>query len=262
MSSIAISTPLNVSLNFEIAPFHKRLFAYLIDFVIQLSYIIGMQYVLGDILTFRDVVNGGAYIFIVGIPVLLYHLFMEVLNNGQSLGKQWMNIRVMSLEGGEAHIGQYLTRWIFRVFEWMPMLLLYTSYYRFNFFAQAIFTGVFGLIAVIVIAISKNGQRLGDIAARTVVISTKINLGLKDTLFKEIQLADYSVTFPQVMQLSDRDINAIKSVIHQTLKTRRVETANRVANKIKQVLKIETEMEIIDFLEKLLEDYNYLATKE
>jgi hypothetical protein len=68
--------------------------------------------------------------------------------------------------------------------------------------------------------------------------------------------------FPEVMRLSDRDINAIKSVVNQLHKTNRFETASRVAYKVKEVLKIDTLMDTTDFLEKLLADYNYLATKE
>lgn len=37
---------------------------------------------------------------------------------------------------------------------------------------------------------------------------------------------------------------------------------NRVASKVQDVLKVSTDMYANDFLEKLLEDYNYLATRE
>jgi uncharacterized RDD family membrane protein YckC len=337
MSTVAISTPFNISLDFEIAEFHKRLVAYFIDLVIQIVYIIAMQYCLPILFDFMDFMkdtwnnpvyklmmrffivfsqciiiivlvtnkrstyikaskkiiinavfilfeiiwilclilmlsnnmdkeivtdNGGLYIFFVGIPVLLYHLVMEVLNNGQSLGKMAMGIRVMSLEGGEPHLGQYMMRWIFRVFEWLPMLLLYTSWIRYNFVLQAFMTGVLGLIVVLIVAINKNSQRFGDMTAGTTVVNTKVKLGLSDTVFREVTVKDYKVTFPDVMRLSDRDINAIKAVLNQSQKSNRYDTAHRVAYKVKEVLKIESNLEVTEFLEKLLEDYNYLATKE
>jgi hypothetical protein len=34
-----------------------------------------------------------------------------------------------------------------------------------------------------------------------------------------------------------------------------------VAQKVQQVLQIEANMEVLPFLEKLLDDYNYLATR-
>ena len=57
-------------------------------------------------------------------------------------------------------------------------------------------------------------------------------------------------------------INAIKTVLSQAEVTRRYDTAHRIALKIKDVLKIESDLDVNVFLEKLLEDYNYLATKE
>ncbi|MES2775105.1 MAG: RDD family protein [Bacteroidota bacterium] len=267
MSTVAISTPFNISLDFEIAEFHKRLAAYFIDLVIQVVYIIAVQYLMAELFSYSDNGQGGVYVFFVAVPVLLYHLLMEVFNNGQSLGKMAMGIRVMSLEGGEPNIGQYLMRWIFRVFEWLPMLWFFrygSAGYDVYIvpFIQAFYTGIMGLVVVLIIAVSKKSQRLGDMTAGTTVVNTKVKLGLSDTVFQEVTVKDYKVTFPDVMRLSDRDINAIKAVLNQSRKSSRYDTAHRVAYKVKEVLKIESNLEVTEFLEKLLEDYNYLATKE
>ena len=108
----------------------------------------------------------------------------------------------------------------------------------------------------------QKNQRLGDLAAGTVVVNTKTNLTIDDTIFKEINTNDYKVTFPTVMRLSDRDINTIKGVVTQAGKNGNYEMCNRVAMKVKDVLKIQTDLYPDQFLEKLLEDYNYLATRE
>ena len=267
MSTVAISTPFNISLDFEIAEFHKRLFAYLIDLGILVIYSLGMRFILYDNMRINAESNLGVDIFLVDIPFIFYNLAMEVLNNGQSIGKKVMGLRVMSLEGGEPHLGQYLMRWIFRVWEWLPLLFMFAmlnqSYAkRWMILTQLTITGTLGLIVVLVIAISKSSQRLGDMAAGTTVINTKINIGINDTVFQVVDTENYKVKFPEVMRLSDRDINAIKSVLKQLNKTHRYDTANRVAYKVKEVLKIDTLLDTGDFLEKLLEDYNYLATKE
>jgi uncharacterized RDD family membrane protein YckC len=261
MSSVAISTPFNISLDFEIAEFHKRLLAYFIDLVILLLYFVGMIRVLEDGFGLDSADFNGAFILIVGIPMVLYSLIMEVVNNGQSLGKMALGIKVMSLDGGEPNISQYLIRWIFRFFEWMPLFFMIRSHLFYLYWL--FFTGLFGLVVVIIIAISKKSQRLGDMAAGTAIVNTKIKLGLSDTIFQAIEVKDYKVMFPEVMRLSDRDINSIKSVLSHTKKTGKYETAYRVSGKIKEVLKIDGgNYEVDGFLEKLLEDYNYLATKE
>ena len=99
-------------------------------------------------------------------------------------------------------------------------------------------------------------------AAGTVVVNSKSALTLADTVFMEINKTDYKVMFPDVMRLSDRDINTIKGVLTQANKTNNYEMCNRVSAKIKEVLNINSNMHVDQFLEKLLEDYNYLATKE
>ncbi|MEO7310840.1 MAG: RDD family protein [Chitinophagaceae bacterium] len=267
MSTVAISTPFNISLDFEIAEFHKRLGAYFIDLVIQVVYMIAIQYLFIELFQYDKTGYGGVYVFFVAIPVLLYHLVMEVFNNGQSIGKMAMGIRVMSLEGGEPNIGQYLMRWIFRAFEWVPVLWFFRyGSDRYDVYmvplVQAFYTGIMGLVVVLTIAINKRSQRLGDMAAGTTVVNTRVKLGLTDTIFKEVAVKDYKVSFPDVMRLSDRDINAIKAVLNQSRKSGRYDTAHRVSYKVKEVLKIDSNLEVTDFLEKLLEDYNYLATKE
>jgi len=122
-------------------------------------------------------------------------------------------------------------------------------------------TGFLGIIVVIIIAFTKRNQRLGDLAANTVVVNTKSVFSVQDTVFMEIKQDDYVVKFPEVLKLSDRDINTIRNVISQFYKNHNTQTCVRVAYKVQEVLKIHTDLYAIDFLEKLLADYNYLATK-
>jgi hypothetical protein len=120
-----------------------------------------------------------------------------------------------------------------------------------------------GLFVVIAIAVSNRSQRLGDLAAGTTVVDLRYKYSIDDTLFRDIQDDGYQVRYPQVMRLSDRDINAIRSVIAYTRKNNRYDTAHRVADKVKSVLSIESDgTDVVDFLERLLSDYNYLATKD
>ena len=181
--------------------------------------------------------------------------------HGQTIGKKIMKIRVISLEGGEPTLGQYLVRWMFKAFEW-PFLFAYTFFTGESIFIYILITGFFGVIVVIIIAVTKKSQRLGDVAANTVVVNTRSALSVNDTVFMNITQVDYVVKFPEVLKLTDRDINTIKNVLVQYKKNRNADTCFRVAIKVQEVLKISSEMYEIEFLEKLLEDYNYLATKE
>ncbi len=261
MGIIQIGTAFNIDLEFEIAEFHKRLLAYIIDFCILLIYLYSMKYMLYNELLLNFEGNVGLDILIVSLPMLLYSLLTELWLNGQTVGKKILSIRVISLEGGEPTFGQYLLRWITKFFEW-PFLFGYIAFSNENVMAYSFITGLCGIAVVIIISVSNKNQRLGDMIAGTVVVNTKSALTVADTVFMQINKTDYKVMFPDVMRLSDRDINTIKGVLTQASKRNNYEMCNRVAMKIKEVLHINSDMHVDQFLEKLLEDYNYLATKE
>ena len=105
---------------------------------------------------------------------------------------------------------------------------------------------------------TKKQQRLGDILAHTVLIDTKERGKITDTVFLEVE-ESYVPQFPQIMQLSDRDINSLKGIIDAARKHKDHHMASMAAEKIKAHLKIDTYLEPEDFLEVLLKDYNYLS---
>ncbi len=259
MSIIQIATPFNIDLEFEIAEFHKRLLAYMIDFGILIIYSLTMKYFLfTDIDDLREYI--GLAMLLISLPCMLYPVILEVLLKGQTLGKKIMGIRVISMAGGEPELGQYLMRWITRFWEW-PFLFGYIISYYTPMLSFIIGTGISGVAVVIIIAVNKNSQRLGDLGAGTVVVNTRSDLSINDTVFMNVA-QDYKVMFPDVMRLSDRDINTIKNIVTQANKKANYEMCNRVAMRVKDVLKINSNMDHLLFLEKLLEDYNYLATRE
>ncbi len=261
MSNILINTAFNIDLEFDIAEFHKRLFAYAIDFGLMVIYLWAMKSLLyyGFRIDFEN--SKGLDILFISIPLLFYSLLTELWMNGQTIGKKLMSIRVISLEGGEPTFGQYILRWITKFFEW-PFLFGYIFFSGSALIFYAFITGLLGIVVVIIIAVTPKNQRLGDLSAGTVVVNTKTLLTIDDTIFKEVNNVDYKVTFADVMRLSDRDINTIKGVVTQANKSGDYEMCNRVAMKVKDVLKINTDMYPDQFLEKLLDDYNYLATRE
>ena len=120
------------------------------------------------------------------------------------------------------------------------------------FVSLLVYTFITALLGIVVVVI----------IAGTIVVNTKTKLSVSDTVFMQVNKTDYKVTFPTVMRLSDRDINTIKGVVTQAIKSNNYDMCNWVAYKVKDVLKITTEMYPEQFLEKQLEDYYYLATKE
>ena len=71
---------------------------------------------------------------------------------------------------------------------------------------------------------------------------------------------DYVPSFPQVMQLSDRDMNSLKSILDTARKREDYNLAEMASEKIRNHLQIQTTLPAFEFLEVLLKDYNYLST--
>lgn len=257
MPVIQIATPFNIDIEFEIAEFHKRLLAYIIDFALLFLYYKSMLALLvnGFGLYYESL---GFIILVILIPLLFYTPVSELLMGGQTVGKRILNLKVVSLDGGEPTLGQVLLRWFMRFYEWgcIIFVLFWGNIMGIGFLLLG------GITSIIIIVLNGKSQRLGDIVAGTVVVNTKSNLTVNDTIFMEVRQADYKVSFPEVMRLSDRDINTIKNVITQAQRTNNYEMCNRVAFKVQDVLKVSSDMYAIDFLEKILADYNYLATRE
>ncbi|RYY67968.1 MAG: RDD family protein [Chitinophagaceae bacterium] len=261
MSAIQINTVFNIDLEFETAPFHRRLLAYIIDFFILIIYLYCLKTFLYEALDINFNEYVGLDILIISLPMFLYSLLCEIAMNGQTIGKKLTRIRVISLDGGKPTIGQFVLRWITKFFEW-PFFFGYIVADTDTVVQNIFFTGLLGIAVLIIISLTPKNQRLGDLAAGTVLIDTRIDTSVHDTVFMQIDNSNYQVMFPEVMRLSDNDINTIKTVLTQAEKRNNHDISYRVEYRIKSVLQIESDLHTIDFLKKLLEDYNYLATRE
>lgn len=258
MPVIQIATPFNIDIEFDIATFHRRFFAYIIDLILIFIYIRSMNYFFFKGLLLGEDVYGFTTMVLL-LPAIFYTMMSELWFNGQTIGKKLMKVKVVSLDGGEPTLGQYLLRWFMRFYEW--------GFIIFSLFWSSPFLGYIvlilgGIASIIIISVSAKSQRLGDIVAETVVVNTKSEFTVDDTIFMQVTPTNYNVKFPEVMKLSDRDINTIKTVLNQAKKTNRYDMCNRVAYKVQDVLKVSTDMYAYDFLETIMADYNYLSTRE
>ena len=182
--------------------------------------------------------------------------------NGQSVGKKIMGLRVVNENGGRASISQFLIRWLLRDI-WF-LFLLGIGLQGAGRSAESIFI-ILAVLAyfiseVVLVISSKKGQRIGDILAKTILIRTNRQSSIEETVFQEV--ADtYTPSFPQIMRLSDRDINAIKTILETARKKGDMDMAAAASEKIKTHLKIDSQLSPFEFLDILLKDYNYLSVK-
>jgi len=267
MSAIKVSTAFNIDLEFTAAPFHKRLFAWLFDVVVLLFYAIGatkfIRFLSSGSAPFSLSEEGiWALMMVLMVPFFTYHLICEIVLNGQSVGKRIMRLRVVTEKGGRPGIGQFIIRWFIRTSDYMVVVIAIYAPIGFGgnarFFWQIAAT--FGLLVadIILVNTSKKAQRLGDILAHTMLISTHEKAAIEDTIFLHVD-ERYAPSFLQVMTLSDRDINSLKSILDAAKKQGDYNLAEKAAEKLKAHLNIETPLSPFEFLEVLLKDYNYLS---
>jgi uncharacterized RDD family membrane protein YckC len=271
MAVLKVPTNFNIDLEFEIPEFYRRLFALLIDVLIEfLYYRIALEILLAIIRNNEFDKDSGFNIMAIAIllflPILLYHVFFEIFMNGQSIGKRIMRLRVVDEHGGRPGISQFLIRWLLRISDvWiiaiMATLLSSPYWYRDVESAFIILAALAFLITdIILIVSSKKGQRIGDILAKTIVIRINTRADIEDTVFQEVA-ANYVPQYPEIMKLGDKDINAIKSILDTARKKGDFNLAANAAEKIQNHLKIKTSLSPFDFLDTALKDYNYLSTK-
>ncbi|MBW8361538.1 MAG: RDD family protein [Kaistella sp.] len=248
MSLIAINTSQNVNINFNTASIGERILAFIIDMLIKGAYLLVGFLVffrvfdLGTVLDGMDNLSVTAVFILLTLPIHIYTLVTESLFEGQTFGKKIMKIRVVKIDGFQASFGDYLIRWFFRLVD------IFSN------------SGVVGVISMIV---SKNNQRLGDIASGSAVISLKNQVNISHTILENLQ-DDYVPVFPQVIALTDNDVRIIKENYQKALKTDDRQVITKLSNKIKETLKLEVDdREFTErrFINVIIKDYNFYTGK-
>lgn len=228
MQTISVRTTQNVTIDHPVASLGDRIGAYFIDLVVMIAYAIIV------VVAFINIdVPAWLYIAFLVIPLALYHLLFEIFMNGQSPGKRAMNIQVVKLDGTEPGFAQYFLRWLFALIEG-------------------------GAIAVLVIAVSGKGQRLGDIVAGTSVVKLidYSRVTARNVFIQPDQ--NYIVTFPQASNLHSRDIELIQRSVEAYKQFGNIEPVMLATEKIKSILQIQSDLQPVDFLYTIVKDYNHL----
>lgn len=235
MEQFQIETAQNISISQNTAHLGDRMLAYLIDSLIITVYIIAVIMTL--IALDMDMRDMWALYLLMSLPAFLYYLLLETFNNGKTIGKSAMKIRVVKLDGSNPNFASYFVRWILRILD-----VSLTS----------------GGVAVLSILIKGNGQRVGDIAAGTTVISEKQRVTLKETILSEIP-ADYKPKFPQVTVFGDSEMQSIKGMFDNAKRSGDHNVIVKLSDRIKEVTGISTDLMAIEFVDIVIKDYNYFT---
>ena len=237
MDNFQIETAQNISIDQNVAGIGERILAFLLDAVIQALYLVLANYLLQGV----DMEKGQLWVFILvmGLPVFLYYLVWESFWNGQTPGKAALQIRVVKMDGSKPAFSNYVTRWLLRLVD---------------------ITMSSGSVAVVSILLNGKGQRLGDLAAGTTVISERPLTQLQQTLMVDLP-EDYVPKYPQVTVLSDKDVENIKTLYRNSLRNSNHRIINSLSQKVSELLQVTPQELPMQFIKTVIKDYNYYTQR-
>jgi len=232
LEKVSINTSQNVRISYSLAGLSERIFANLIDGVVMVA----ITVIIVVIMSYSGIMDTSPFVAILAVlPAFFYHLIFEITQNGQSIGKKVMNIKVVKLNGAQADFGGYLLRWLI----WPVDTFLY------------------GGVAILCITIGGKGQRLGDIAAGTTVIKLKTSGFLKDHTLHDLD-PNYSPVFLNADELSSEHLKLIKKAIKAKLEMLDSKPVEAITAKTKKKLNIKTDLPNLKFLHTIQKDYHHL----
>jgi uncharacterized RDD family membrane protein YckC len=261
MLLVKLDTGFNIEVEFALSPFHKRFFAWLIDMVIQLVYFWLASVLYSALIRYDWYTQEWLWVLYL-LPYMFYHLVCEITLNGRSVGKLAMGIKVMTAQGGEPSVSQYLIRWLFRIVDFPIFIILtiiVTTLENYATDLQYWLAFPFAFAGLLCVILTPKSQRIGDLVAGTILIDLRNRTSWQDTVFTEVE-STYQPRYPQVMQLSDRDINTLKSIIETVRRKNDYNLAMKIADRIKSKLRMDSNQDSLEFLQTLLKDYNYYST--
>ncbi|MBF1601667.1 MAG: RDD family protein [Prevotella sp.] len=215
----------------------ERIIAQIIDSFLIICYLVGVSLLIAKFSSFHSS-NDFFFLIAVYLPALFYHFLMELFNHGQSVGKMVMRIRVVKKDGTTPGIGDFFMRWLLQLVDLG-------------------FSGV----GALVILISKNSQRLGDLAAGTMVIQLndyrKIQVSLDEFYYLDRK---YKPVYPQAEDLSLNQLDVIQRTLNSEYGYERDRRIASLAEKVRAHLNIsDTNTADEKFLYTIIRDYQHFT---
>jgi uncharacterized RDD family membrane protein YckC len=211
---VTFATPEGVALELVLAGLGSRFLARLLDTVIQFGCIIALAIGVGATGSPGWVVATSlVFIFLI---VFAYDVAFETLNHGRTIGKQAAGIRVLGQGGEPIRFLASAVRNIVRIIDFLP---------------------VFYLIGSISIVVTERDQRLGDLAAGTIV--TRDRFPGMSSLPAPITVTPDAVATWDVSAITPAEVQAVRQFLDRRLELRAaarsyfaLDLVNRLAPKV------------------------------
>lgn len=235
MRKINLTTTQNVTIEYELATVLDRSFSTLIDVaIVYLSSLLLYLF----LNSFIHDSSGKIYMYIVVPFSFLYHLLMEYYNNGQTLGKKILKIRVVKINGERPGIFDFIMRTTFRIVD---------------------ISSTLGTLALFMASSTQKGQRLGDYFADTTVVKMinfdKFSL---DIILSMDKLKAYTPQYPGIVYFKEEEMLLIKETMDRYIQFKNESHKKALAlliQKIEGQLGVVAPPNKLQFLNILIKDY-------
>lgn len=208
-----IQTPEGLNLDLTLAGLGSRILASLVDAIVLGLVIVGIGLGTNALveLGIDELLLSGLATIVLGVTVLGFFIGFEAFNEGRTPGKRMLGIRVVTVDGDSIGFLAAFLRTLLRLIDFLPAMYV---------------------IGSITILITASNQRLGDIAAGTIVIRERIP-NVDPAAFDP---PDSSLPKWDVTRVSDEDVELIRrfAVRRRSIPTDRADQlAGHIAAKIR-----------------------------
>ena len=249
---LSVETPEQIDLNFQKAGIGSRFYATLIDTCLLLLIVFIGSYVNARLISELGSVVGNWLAAIGGIVGFAlfwgYYMAFEIITNGQSPGKRLLGLRVMKVGGYPISFADSAIRNLVRIVDFLPFCYC---------------------IGLTVMLLNGNWQRLGDLAAGTLVVKTsKKKLTLTDVGTKvvgqDINISPQQFLYVEWIQpdlITDTELSMIREYLSRRSALsvpRKIKLAETIGSPI--VEKMGGDSSIL--YDKFLEEVYVLKTSE
>jgi uncharacterized RDD family membrane protein YckC len=254
---LSIETPELVVIDMQVAGIGSRFVALLVDYLIWLATILALVFTISlidpSLSHFSQLGKKWATALFILIPFLVYwgyFTLFEAFWNGRTPGKRVVKIRVIQYSGRGIGLFESMTRNFLRIVDQFPLVYA---------------------VGVISIFVTRRNQRLGDLAAGTLVVHEKGNLAesgstagartLTAGVFAPPVLQEQSTISPafsphNIQQLGSADLEVLEGFLVRRFDfslEMRAELARRIAREIctRTRLEVPSGMSTETFLEQI-----------
>jgi uncharacterized RDD family membrane protein YckC len=235
---LSIDTPEQISLEFPLAGVGSRFLALAFDTLLQA--------LIGLVIVFAAGIAGGVLAaagasktWILAVVVLAvfvvysgYFALFEAVWRGQTPGKRMVGLRVIDVSGSPVSVTAAILRNLIRIVDQLP--------------------GIYG-VGIVSVLVTSRQQRLGDLAAGTVVVHERT-----EALALPKPEAPPTVAKAGAHQLTTEDLMVMEGFLRRRADLDpmlRLDTARRIAKRMAGKLQIETAEDEEKLIERLVAEY-------